>query len=600
MLSLYLRFWTEVDLEKRAFAAVRRNCTDAASEIQTMLEDVTGDVLFLGGSPGVLSLASAMESGDGDEMERWRTHVEGVFLAFAQGRRIYDQVRFLDSAGMEVVRVDYERRRAQVAPRERLQNKNHRYYVTEILKRPLGEVYVSPLDLNREHGEIERPPRPVIRYGTPVHRASRVAGAIVLNVSADAFLRQIRRPVDPSRRDLLVDQSGYYLAHYDRRKEFGGPGDRATGHSLARDYGDISTRFLAGGGGQLEMGTQVVGHRRFIPNPDDPDTHWIVLSIVPRELMLGPVADFRAVLGVVFTASLLVAVWLSIVLSRRLSDPLRRLERGAERLGRGELEHRVEIDTGDEMGTVANAFNEMARRLREARDQERLALVGRMSAGIVHDIRNPLTSIKGFADLLATTEDPGERREFSRIVSEDTDRVLSMIRELLDFSRGRPTDLRMEPVRIDDFLARVERDLRRDMEHAGVEVNVSAGEGADATVEMDSSRMLRVMINLAANAREAMTADGGTLSVEAGRSDGTVTISVQDTGPGIPDEVADALFDPFVTHGKEHGTGLGLAICQQIVAAHGGTLTLDRRAESGSRFVIALPASQSEETSAAG
>ena len=101
--------------------------------------------------------------------------------------------------------------------------------------------------------------------------------------------------------------------------------------------------------------------------------------------------------------------------------------------------------------------------------------------------------------------------------------------------------------------------------------------------------MIRVLLNLASNARDAMRGEGGALSVQAGRSGGIITIAVRDTGPGIPDEIADSLFDPFVTHGKECGTGLGLAICRQIVAAHGGRIELDRNVGEGAALIIGLP-----------
>jgi signal transduction histidine kinase len=97
-----------------------------------------------------------------------------------------------------------------------------------------------------------------------------------------------------------------------------------------------------------------------------------------------------------------------------------------------------------------------------------------------------------------------------------------------------------------------------------------------------------------------MQENGGSLSLEVAPTDGAVRINVQDTGPGIPDEVTDSLFDPFVTHGKEHGTGLGLAISRQIVEAHGGTIRLDSSTDEGARFVIDLPVAEPEVGTEAG
>ena len=242
------------------------------------------------------------------------------------------------------------------------------------------------------------------------------------------------------------------------------------------------------------------------------------------------------------------------------------------------------------LGSEVTVAIEQARLHREVREQERLALVGRMSAGIIHDLRGPLTSIRGFAQLLTSTEDPDERREFSSIVSEDVERVSSMMQEVLDFATGKPADLQLEPVALSEFLAQVEPVLRRDVEPDGVEVSFAIAETEEVIVRIDASRMMRVLLNLSSNASDAMRGEGGALSIQAGRSGGVITIVVRDTGPGIPDEIAESLFDPFVTHGKERGTGLGLAICRQIVEAHGGRIELDRNVGKGAAFIIELPA----------
>ena len=241
------------------------------------------------------------------------------------------------------------------------------------------------------------------------------------------------------------------------------------------------------------------------------------------------------------------------------------------------------------LGSEVTVAIEQARLQREVREQERLALVGRMSAGIIHDLRGPLTSIRGFAELLSSTDDPDERREFSHIVSEDVERVSSMMQEVLDFATGKSADLRLEPISLSSFLARVEPLVRRDVEPEGVKVSFTVGQAEDVVVRLDPSRMARVLLNLCSNARDAMRGRAGSLSVQAACTAQAVTIVVQDTGPGIPDEIVESLFEPFVTYGKERGTGLGLAICRQIVEAHGGTIEMDRRPREGAAFVIELP-----------
>ncbi len=215
-------------------------------------------------------------------------------------------------------------------------------------------------------------------------------------------------------------------------------------------------------------------------------------------------------------------------------------------------------------------------------------MVGYMASSIAHDIRNPLTAIKGFARELAGSEDTEERREFEGIVSEEADRISSLIEDLLDFAKGRRAELRLRTVDVGEFLDELKLVLRRQLEPSGIEVRLAAESAA--RVRIDVARIRRVIQNLAANAREAMAGTEGSFSVEATCFGDKVTIRVQDTGPGVPDEIAEKLFEPFVTHGKSHGTGLGLAISKQIVEGHGGSIHLDREAPPGACFVIDLPA----------
>ncbi len=231
---------------------------------------------------------------------------------------------------------------------------------------------------------------------------------------------------------------------------------------------------------------------------------------------------------------------------------------------------------------------EQARLYRKIRDQERMALVGQMAASIVHDIKNPLMSIQGFSSLLTSTEDPEERREFTEIVAQESDRILLMLQEVLDFSRGKPAALQMETMEVSYFVARLEPLLKRNFADSGI--TASACVSGEARISIDAARLERVVMNIAGNAREAMQDDSGSFTLEAGPADGKVRIVLQDSGPGIPPEVQADLFEPFVTHGKRKGTGLGLAICRQIVEAHGGTIAIDPTSERGARFIIELPA----------
>jgi len=287
------------------------------------------------------------------------------------------------------------------------------------------------------------------------------------------------------------------------------------------------------------------------------------------------------------------ALLLASLAATRIVGPIRQLRDGARVIGSGDFDHRLDIRTGDEIEDLAGAFNEMADRLQEARRQDRLALVGRMAGTIIHDIRNPLTTIRGYTPLLLEAGfSDEERKGFERIIVDATEHIADMVQELLDYSRGEERSLNLQPQRWEDFLDDLEPLLRREFEETEVEVSVNVVR--DATVALDRHAMQRVIHNLAANARDAM-GGRGRFTLEVDRENGQAVLRIKDTGPGLPEEVRDRLFEPFVTHGKAHGTGLGLTICKQFVEAHGGQIDLASEPGVGTTVTLRLPVVEGNE-----
>ena len=236
---------------------------------------------------------------------------------------------------------------------------------------------------------------------------------------------------------------------------------------------------------------------------------------------------------------------------------------------------------------------ENSRLLAETVRSEQLSAVGKMAASIVHDFKGPLSVIRGFAELLANPDITEENRSrFSDMIVEDVDRFLAMSQELLDYSRG-AINLNSRPVELTDWLGRFEESFR---EGPGAgNVVLSTQFGFDGGVEMDPDRVRRVVQNLASNAVDAMP-EGGELLLSTGAADGKWWLCVSDNGKGIPVEIRHRVLEPFVTSGEEHGTGLALAIAKEIVEGHGGTLSVESRAEgevagqpSGTTFTLEFP-----------
>jgi signal transduction histidine kinase len=217
---------------------------------------------------------------------------------------------------------------------------------------------------------------------------------------------------------------------------------------------------------------------------------------------------------------------------------------------------------------------------------ERLSVMGRFSSLILHDIRNPISILRGFAELaLLNPEDTATvKKNLSRILDE-ADRLNRIASELLDFSRGE-ISLTLSIVDLRDLVKKTVDTVADAFAARGIQSRVDVRFAGP--VILDHDRMLRVLLNLADNSRKAMPR-GGTFTVSVAREDSRLLIDVADTGEGMDEEVQKTLFEPFETHSKEGGTGLGTVIVKNIVEAHDGTLTFTSEKGKGTAFRISLP-----------
>jgi len=223
---------------------------------------------------------------------------------------------------------------------------------------------------------------------------------------------------------------------------------------------------------------------------------------------------------------------------------------------------------------------------------ERLASVGRLAAGVAHEIGNPIAAILGFQELLLASDfDPEERRDFLERMKKETERVHGVLRDLLDFAKPAGETGGAEPgigdVRgaIEDALALV----RPQKGFRGIELFQEVEDDLPR-VTLGDQRLVQVLLNLLLNASDAVPETDPRIAVRATHEDGEVRLSVDDNGEGVAAEVRERLFEPFVTT-KEvgKGTGLGLAVCRGLVEAAGGTISAEDAPGGGARFVLTLP-----------
>lgn len=234
---------------------------------------------------------------------------------------------------------------------------------------------------------------------------------------------------------------------------------------------------------------------------------------------------------------------------------------------------------------VLKDLSELKNLEKEIQRREKLAAVGNLAAGIAHEVRNPLSSIKGYATHLGGLFEPGsDNRKAAEIMGEEVDRVNRVISELLEFAR--PSDLQLKPTEIKTLIDHCVKIVAHEAEFAGVAVETRMDQTIP-DVMLDPDRMTQVLLNLLINAIQAMD-KGGSLTVDAHIMDHEICVNVSDTGPGISEEDLAHVFNPYFTR-KKNGTGLGLAIVLKIVENHGGSVQIKSRANQGTTVSLTLP-----------
>jgi len=217
---------------------------------------------------------------------------------------------------------------------------------------------------------------------------------------------------------------------------------------------------------------------------------------------------------------------------------------------------------------------------------ERLSTVGNMASSIIHDIKSPLTVIKGYVTFLARDDLATEKRQqMAHTVFNAIDTFTGMTQEILDYAHGEST-LILQPVNVGSLVESVCSFVETNFARKGIETKIALA--FSDTLLMDAEKMRRVFYNIASNAYDAME-QGGTFTITSGLKDNYVEFHLKDTGPGIPEQIRDTLFEPFVSCDKKHGTGLGLAIARKIVRDHGGSIGVVSKAGQGADFIIRLP-----------
>jgi two-component system NtrC family sensor kinase len=300
-----------------------------------------------------------------------------------------------------------------------------------------------------------------------------------------------------------------------------------------------------------------------------------------------------------------VGIFINGRLARSIVTPILDLERITKKIARGDFSESIQVKGKDEIAELAVSFNLMEQKLDQAMsaldaiikklqekqsqlvEAEKLASLGKLAAGIAHEINNPLTSVLTFSNLMleqCPASDP--RHGKLKMMARETERARNIVRQLLNF--GRESVIKPVKININQPVTEITESLVAQEAFKGIELSMKLAEDLPA-VYADPAQLGQVVLNILLNAIHAIVPPGR-ISVETRRSDASVEIVFSDTGKGIPEEHLHKIFDPFfTTKDATKGTGLGLAVSYGIIKKHGGEIDAESTVGTGTTFTVRLP-----------
>jgi two-component system, NtrC family, sensor kinase len=322
-----------------------------------------------------------------------------------------------------------------------------------------------------------------------------------------------------------------------------------------------------------------------------------VLGVMQIGLTFGPVLDEferarHRLLAMIFLLALVTATLVFWLIQVWVGKPVKDLLAATEALASGDMDHFVK--TGEtELGKLGEAFNSMQRKLRETQRQiimqEKLVSVGKLAAGVAHEINNPLTGILTFTeDLIDDAEEGDERLDDYEVIRRETLRCRGIVRNLLDFSKQDQPQL--QDVNISDIIENTIKLVEKLAKFQNINLYFDPAIHQPSVVA-DPGQMEQVFLNFLINSSEAMD-NGGDIRISSRwhKSEGTVELCFTDTGNGMSPQVLSKIFEPFFSTKGGKTSGLGLAVVWSIIERHGGRIEVQSEVDKGTTFRVFLPA----------
>lgn len=604
---------TRKALQHSAASQIHASLSAKVKQLQDTLRYAEKDLRLLSQSPSLVTFA-----------EFYPGHVVGrdnlnrmlitALEDFAEENPLYREVLLLDPEGEQILRVFRKVGKLAVEGTNPSLNRSRESFFWQALDTRGGDIVITSSALkDRQRKE----PLWTLVYSTAIYDRGHTRKGVL---AVQFLIRDLAKLAGSGENAMgsayLLDRGGTFLYTIDtdetRSVQGGFPG--ALGEGTLR-------QILSGREGLItEEKDRILSYAPVFPGFGGPDNFWVVAIDLSRSVVQAPVTRFLLFFGIMVVALTVIGIFLGITASHHFTRPILELHRGAQVMATGNFDHKIVVRTSDEIEDLADQFNLMAERLKASQDRltewnrelqeevksrteqlfqaEKMAALGSLSAGIAHEIGNPLAAMKTNIQVLEErlgTENT--HYKFLQRILKEIDRLSRFFKTFSSFAR--PVTPRIAPCDISKVIREVVFFVQKEAEARGVSIRLEF-EPSVPQVLADFQRMQQVFFNLLLNAIQASGA-GGTITLKVhpvskenadGTQRGKVRIIVSDTGTGIAEEARSKIFEPFFTT-KPDGTGLGLSIVHQIVTENRGTIALENTAGPGTTFSIHLEAAGS-------
>ncbi len=601
-------------LQDSAIIQVHASLAATVERIQDTLRHAEKDLRLLTHSPSLITFAEFFPDNVIGKNNLNRMLVSAL-ENFAERNDLYRRILLATEKGEQILQLRREDGPLIMEGMDTSRNLSNEDFFWKAMDGRRGEIVVTS---RSPEGRSASDDQVSLIYSTAVYDRSQKRKAVLAIELWVRDLAALARPEGYAMGNTyLLDADGDFLYSIDAA------GRRLVQSGFLERFDEQAIHQILSGEAGMITGEKdrLISYAPIDPGLGGLNNFWVVVSELSRAVVLAPVHRFLIVFGATLVALILLGSLAGIAASHHFTRPLLQLHRGAQIIANEDFDHHITVRTKDEIEELAEQFNQMAFRLKKSQRRltrlnqalqkeverrteqlfqaEKMAAVGGLSAGIAHEIGNPLASMKTNIQLLA--EKLGKNSEHNTLLN----RILKEIDRLNRFFKTFSTFAKpARPQRTSCDIRKVIQEMvlfiQPEASAQGVTIRPLFDDNVPPVL-VDVQRMQQVFLNLFLNAMQAMQ-EGGTLSVTVQAEPdegvtpedaGEVWVTVSDTGPGIPEEDRAKIFEPFFTT-KPDGTGLGLSIVHQIVTESGGTILVDAaRPTGGAAFTIRI---QAEET----